>query len=541
MNVRRKSRILIATDQTDKKQQLQSDLSAVDVDIEGADNWENVVQKLFSQSWALVIVDVDEENSYVRDLVELVNAKEQCQAVQLLFIVANSEPAARALSGLPPECFDVLARPANLEWLRNKVTTHVERQRKAKIADSLKFKLQCEITQNDTLQKELQLLQSKAKRLQSMQSIGVLVKNLSHEFNNVLGFAKGYLHMARKSADNTKMSCQHMEKAEIGMDRALNLVKKIQAYSSNSHYNLKPTELSSLIEYSMDAFEKQLPKHLEIVIHMEDESMAVHADKMQLQQVILGICENAVDAMGDKPGAIRLQVERQYLDEEFVRTHPNLVPGAYIRMSIIDQGIGMDESTLAHVFDPFFTTSEDRDNAGMGLSLAYSIVRNHDGEVTVHSDANEGTAVCIFLPELIVDTMQALELKMRTEAVSRDEYILLVENDLVLARLVKLMLQLKGFRVDLCDSAEGALKSFTATPHKWQFAVVDQKLQHMGGIELVQKLLTIKPDASIFLSGWDDSACHESNDIGIQGYVNKPYAAAQINALVERFAQSQVT
>lgn len=540
MNIRKKSRILIVSDCASKSEPWYTALSELEVEVVCAECWENALGKLFSQPWVLVLVDLN--SSHLQELVQVVVAGKQREQVQLLFMVANGEPTVSQLAPLPAGCFDVLAKPVQEDWLCNKVRAQVERKRQEKITENLKFKLQCEITQNETLQKELQVLQGKAQRLQSMQSIGALLKSLSHEFNNVLGFAQGYLHMARRTLKDAASCRDHIDKAEIGMNRALDLVKKIQAYSSNSHYELKPTELASLLSNTVEEFERQLPEHLALDVALEDGSIAVNADKNQLQQVLMGICENAMDAMGDKAGTIYMHVERQYLNEEFIRTHPSLAPGAYIRISITDQGIGMDKSTLGQVFDPFFTTSEHRDNAGMGLSLAYSIIRNHDGEVTVHSDANHGTALCIFLPELIVDNLQALEAQMVVEQVnSNNAWVLLVEDDLILARLAKLILQQHGYRVELCDSAQTAIKCFEALPGKWEFVVVDQTLQRTGGIELVRQLLSVKADAAIILSGWDNAICNQLNAIGACGFWAKPYAFGQLEAVLQSVAQGQVS
>jgi len=542
MNFQKVPHILIATDQDSNGTQFKHALSQVNVEVVCTENWETALEDLYRRDWLLVIVAVDAASTRLQELVERVVTNEKQTELRLLFVLENSEAAARVLKQLPDGTFDVLPKPAKTDWLRNKVVLQMEHNRKDRIMRNLDFKLQAEIAQNKTLVKELLQLQRKAKRLQSMQSIGVLVRNISHEFNNVLGFALGYLHMAGKTIDDIESSRGHMNKAEIGMKRAVDLVRKIQAYSCNAHYELSATQLTPLIKYAIEEIEAELPQGLNLVTDIEDPSITVQADKNQLQQVLFGLCENAVDAMGDRAGTIKLQLDRLYLDETFVRTHPNLDTGPYVRLSVIDSGIGMDESTLTRVFDPFFTTSDRRENSGMGLSLAYSIIRNHDGEVIVHSDINEGTAVCVVLPELILDDLQALAFKMQSEQViSRNEHILVVEDDPTLAQLARLMLQQQGYRVTLCDTAKEVLNCFNAAPDKWSFAVLDQTLAGIGGIELARKLIEIRPDVPIMLTGWQDQASHACVDVNIQAYLPKPYTLNGLEAALQRmFPAAQV-
>lgn len=524
MNNRAKPKVLLVTDSTSESESIQSILTEAQAETVVVDDLSQLESAVHKGKWAFVLVDVEAFDERLDPLLEMFSSRKHRHEMRLLVLLEAGAGLPESITELPAGVYDVLSKPYDALLLKSKIHFFLEHDRQTKSALNLKFKLQCEVSQRDTLQDEIKRLQEKVRQLQSMQSLGVLVKKISHEFNNVLGFSMGYLHMARRNVEETGPTQDLLNKTEVGLKRAVDLVKEIQVFSCHSQFELKMTQMQPLVKNALEEFAFAMPKEVEVVTRITDPSLTAMADAGQVQQVLLSLCENAADAMQGREGKICIQLDRIQVDKSFVRTHPTMEVGSYVRVSVSDSGVGMDSGVMSRMFDPFFTHGKQQGNFGMGLAVAYGIIRDHEGELSAHSDPDKGSIVCIYLPECFSDEISALELKMQAEqVVSRDEHILLVDDDPYLAQLGRCMLAQLGFRVTVKENARSTLETFNEKPEKWALAIVDQTLQGVDGLRLAEELVSIRSELPVLLTTCPGDAPLVDSLPNIVTQIAKPY------------------
>lgn len=237
---------------------------------------------------------------------------------------------------------------------------------------------------------EAQLLQA-----QKMEAVGTLAGGIAHDFNNLLMGIQGRSSLIMMDTPPSHPHYEHLKGIEAYVSEAADLTKQLLGFARAGKYEVKPTDLNDLIQRCTDMFERTKE---EITVHRDyNESLwTVDADQSQIEQVLLNLFINAWQAM-PAGGDLHIQTANVLLDESYAKVF-RLAPGRYVKISVADTGLGMDEATRQRIFEPFFTTKGMGRGTGLGLASAYGIVRNHGGVIHVHSEKGEGTVFDIYLP-----------------------------------------------------------------------------------------------------------------------------------------------
>jgi CheY-like chemotaxis protein len=255
-----------------------------------------------------------------------------------------------------------------------------------------------------------------------------------------------------------------------------------------------------------------------------------------MDQMLLNILVNAWQAMPNG-GDVYLKTQRVFLDDDFVRSY-GVEAGPYVKVSIADNGIGMDAKTKERIFEPFFTTKEIGRGTGLGLAMAYGIVRGHSGIITVSSKPNEGTQFDIYLPA------SARKLKKETreseEIFHGNETVLLVDDEDVIIDVSKEILQIMGYKVLVANSGHEAIRIYTEKKDEIDLVIQDMVMPGMSGVETFYALKIINPSIKVILSsGYVINDQIESiMEHGCRGFIQKPFRMEEFSRKIRETLDS---
>ena len=329
---------------------------------------------------------------------------------------------------------------------------------------------------------EGQLFQS-----QKLESVGTLAGGIAHDFNNILTGILGYCELARfNAAPDSELMSQLHEIRTAGL-RAKDLVSQILTFSRRGTAELVPSDLAKPVGEAVRLIRASTPAT--IAISSQLESGVVRADSTQIQQVVLNLCTNAIHAMNDKPGRLDISLQRVHVDRQLAAEVPDLTTGQFLRLTVADNGHGMNQATLDRIFDPFFTTKQQGEGTGLGLSIVQGILAGHHGALRVRSRIGEGSTFDLYFPLC----NEKANSSAPTEPSPRGEFqeILVVDDEPAVATFVTARLQQLGFRVVTFRDPREALAAYRGNPARFQAIVTDLTMPHMTGVDLIHRVRTL--------------------------------------------------
>lgn len=376
---------------------------------------------------------------------------------------------------------------------------------------------------------EAQLLQA-----QKMEAVGQLAGGIAHDFNNILGAIIGNTEVARLTSQVSPAVADCLDSIMKASRRARDLVKQILAFSRRQEQQRLPMQLQTVVREALKLLRSTVPATIEFKPNLL-HTPAVLADASQIHQVVVNLCTNAVHALRDQPGVIKVELAELEADPDFAKTHADLRPGRYVRLTVADNGCGMDRSTLEHIFEPFFTTKAPGEGTGLGLSVVHGIVKSHEGGVTVYSEPGKGTTFNLYFP---VFDAEPADFSTEAEPVPRGggQHILFVDDEEPLATLGKVLLERLGYRVTSLTSVKEALAVVRDQPQQFDLVVTDLTMPDMNGVELARQLLTAQPHLPIILTtGFGATLTPESaREMGFRELLFKPNTFRTLGGAVHR-------
>ncbi|MCF6336146.1 MAG: ATP-binding protein [Spirochaetales bacterium] len=381
-----------------------------------------------------------------------------------------------------------------------------------------------------TLQKQnKQLVKS-----QKMETLGTLTGGLAHDFNNILGGIIGSVSLLKLYLSDGDLTDQKLEDnldiIEKSAKRATSVVRKLMDFSRKGVDSEVVASLNSIVSDVMDLFRTTVDKSLFLDIDLSEENLSVSVDPGQISQVVLNLCINAAHAMttmqtpGEKTGGT--------LKVESGRTLKNKIDYCYI--SVSDSGIGIDESDLPRIFDPFYTTKIETGGTGLGLSMVSSIVARHKGLVEVESVKGTGTTFFIYLPFFDGDISVYHKEKREKIGQSGINTILLVDDEELIREVSMELLVECGYKVLIASGGQEALEIYRGNYDHIDLVMLDMAMPGMSGDEVYRKLKLEFPDIRILISsgsGITEKISELLKDKNV-GYVNKPYTLEELSVSI---------
>ncbi|MEK6540236.1 MAG: ATP-binding protein, partial [Deltaproteobacteria bacterium] len=365
-------------------------------------------------------------------------------------------------------------------------------------------------------------------KMQKLDSLGILAGGIAHDFNNVLTAILGNISLAKMRTGHDDKISKTLTDAEKGCFRARELTRQLITFSKGG---LPVKRTASLIELIKDSTTFTLSgSKTKPEFYIPEDIWPVEADEGQISQVINNLVLNADQAMPEG-GIIEIRGENIILSEEEI---PSLNKGSYIKIMVKDYGIGIANENLQKIFDPYFTTKQK--GSGLGLATTYSIIRNHDGYISVESEIGKGTTFSIYLPASEKEAAKKEDVKR--DYITGSGRILIMDDEDIVRDVTGDILTMLGYEVDFAKDGKEAIelyKKAKESSKSFDVVIIDLTIPGgMGGKETVKKLLEIDPDVkAIVSSGYSsDPIMSEYKSYGFRGVVVKPYNTVELSRIV---------
>jgi PAS domain S-box-containing protein len=367
---------------------------------------------------------------------------------------------------------------------------------------------------------EKRKMEAQLQQAKKMEAIGTLAGGIAHDFNNLLMGIQGRISLMLMDTDSSYPHFKHLKGIEAYVVSAADLAKKLLGFARGGKYEVKPSDLNEIIRNSSEMFGRTR-KEMRIHPKYQRDIWTVNVDQGQIEQVLMNLFVNAWQAM---PGGGNLYIETKNckLDENYFQGF-KFEPGNYLKISITDTGMGMDEATQHRIFEPFFTTKEMGRGTGLGLASAYGIIKNHGGVITVESKKGAGTTFYIYLPAS--ETKIVEEKKLHREVLKGTETILLVDDEDMIIDVGEQLLETMGYKVIISRGGKEAIDVYRSNKDRIDMVVLDMVMPGMGGGEAYDKMKEINPNIKVLLSsGYSiDGQATEILQRGCDGFIQKPF------------------
>jgi PAS domain S-box-containing protein len=378
---------------------------------------------------------------------------------------------------------------------------------------------------------ERKRLEAQLRQVQKMEAIGTLAGGIAHDFNNLLMGIQGNVSLMLFDTDTPHH--KRLKNIEECVQSGAELTRQLLAFARGGKYEARPTNLNEIVKRASRMFGRMKK---EVKIHREYQKgiWTAEVDQGQIVQVFLNIYVNAWQAMPGG-GELYLQTENVILDGDDAQSF-DIKPGKYVKISIGDTGVGMDEATQQRIFDPFFTTKDMGEGAGLGLASAYGIIKNHGGIIKVFSEKGEGTTFDIYLP--------ASEKKVKKEEkIPGTETILLVDDEDMIIDVGQEMLKTLGYEVLIARSGKEAVEVYKTNKDKIDMVLLDMIMPDMDGDKTYNKIKEINPipfTKVLLSSGYSsDGQTTEMLKSGCDGFIQKPFNMKQLSQELRRILDNR--
>ena len=357
-----------------------------------------------------------------------------------------------------------------------------------------------------------------------MEAISILSRSVGHELNNLLMGIQGTVSLALAEMDESLPVVQKMRRAEEFVGRGKELTKQLLGFSTGGEYEFKPVDVHTLVEKSLKIF-GFARKDVSVFKRLQNNIWRIQVDEGQIEQVLLNLYSNACEAM-PKGGELNIAAENVVFDKDFADFF-GVGEGRYVKLSITDTGVGMDQVTQDNIFEPFFTSK----GKGIGLGLVFSnrIVTNHQGIISVYSAKGHGTTFNIYLP---ASQKSGEPIKKSKESVQKGTgTILLVDDEKMVLEVGEEMLQEMGYNVLAASSGREALGVYKQNQDKIALVILDMIMPGMGGSEVFDRIKAMNSDVKVLLaSGYGvTTQITDILDRGCCGFMQKPFNMGRLS------------
>jgi PAS domain S-box-containing protein len=383
-----------------------------------------------------------------------------------------------------------------------------------------------DITEGKQAEEELQ-------KMQKLKSIGTLAGGIAHDFNNILMGLFGNISLAKMKLSKDHPGFKSLEKAEKSMNRATRLTRQLLTFAKGGEPVKEDVHLGEFVE-KVTRFHLS-GSNVTLVSEQAEDLWMTEVDKGQVQQVFSNLTINANEAMRDG-GHLYITLENADISEDAV---PNLNPGKYVKVTVRDEGTGIEQKHLDRIFDPYFSTKQA--GSGIGLATVYSIINKHSGHISVDSALGKGTTFTLYLPAS--ESQQQPETKQPEAEPSTKEQtarILVMDDEKMVLEVVTSMLESTGYSVETADGGKQALEMYKQSMDAGEpFDVVIMDLtipDGVGGKEAIKDILEIDPEARcIVSSGYaDDPVMASYAEYGFKGIAPKPYTMSELREVLSQ-------
>ncbi|GEM_PF-2131372 len=370
---------------------------------------------------------------------------------------------------------------------------------------------------------------------QKTEALGTMAAGIAHDFNNILTTMVANAELIASGADEEgENGGQEMAHLKEAARRGAGMVRNMLGFSRKGMLALRPLDLVELAHRQVQLINRLVGDHIEVEYHAEEELPAILADQDAVERILVNLVTNARDAM-PYGGELAIQVERERLDRDHHRRKGWGDPGEYVCLTVRDSGVGMDEETLAKIFEPFFTGKEPGEGVGLGMAMVYGLMKQHRGFVDVDSAPGAGTTVRAYFPVAKERAVQA-RVAPRRKPEGGSETILLVEDDEAIRRAARRILERFGYTVIVAVDGDEAVEMYREHQSEVDLVLCDVILPKRSGPEFYEAVRRIPGDPPVlFMSGYPARTVRARTALDSSlPFLQKPWTVDELAAAVRR-------
>ncbi|CAG1066170.1 two-component system, cell cycle sensor histidine kinase and response regulator CckA [uncultured bacterium] len=381
-----------------------------------------------------------------------------------------------------------------------------------------------DITERKKTERERELIQARLSQSQKMEAIGRFAGGIAHDFNNILTAIRGNAELAIEEMSKDDPLYPKVDGIVTSVMLASKLTRQLLLFSRGQPFELVPLDMNKVISDLLLMISRLIGEEITISTELAPDAWTIEADEGNVEQVIMNLAVNAKDAM-PSGGKLMIKTENIVIDEKRAESIPGARPGETVRLTVADTGVGMSRELVSRIFEPFFTTKEAGKGTGFGLAVVYSIVKQHNGWISVESAPGKGTTFRIYFPVMSRRREAAARHKEERGAQGSGEKILLVEDDQKVRDFTRTALSGHGYKVSAASNAAEALELFEKEKEEIRMVLSDVVLSDQSGVSLAEQLLAKKPGLAVVLtSGYLEASQRPLLDGKGYSYLQKPYS-----------------
>ena len=473
------------------------------------DNGADLARALEERQWDLVLSDYSMPDFSVSEALRLVQQKNP----DLPFVIVSA----------------TIGEEAAVEAMRAGAQDYILKHRLGRLVPAIRR----ELRESET-RRERRNLEDQLRHAQKLESLGLLAGGVAHDFNNLLTGILGNASLALELAEEDQAMRSMLQDIIRASERAADLTRQLLAYAGKGKFMVEPVNASSLVHDISELIRSSVPRTVELALNLHPDLPAIEGDASQVQQLVMNLILNAVEATGERPGVVRVStgIREVRPGERLPHFRPDPPPPAtYVTIEVMDDGCGMTEAIKAQIFDPFFTTKFT--GRGLGLAAALGIARGHRGAIAVESVEGSGSTFTVLLPAAgAARAPNALESPAGLHAVPQTSagVVLIVDDEDVVRRAARAALEHFGYTVfEAADGRDGA-DLFSRLHDRVSAVLLDLTMPRMDGHDVWRYIRRIRPDMRVIVSSGFEEA--EAMKQFVQEpdlfFIKKPYTAAAL-------------
>jgi DNA-binding response OmpR family regulator len=529
-----KSTIMIVDDEPEYIEFLKEILGDFGFELLIASNGYKVFEILNESLPDIILLDVLMPEMDGFEICRRLKEDKRTRGIPVIFMTSLTE-AVDKVTGLELGGADYITKPLQKDEVLARLKTHFVmrqlqlqlKQTRQSLDDTINLKTQELARSNEQLRNELaeqKRMEKILQQAQKMEAVSTLSKGIAHDFNNILSIIVGYSEMAamEESSHDSKVS-ECLENINTAAFRAKELVQHLLTFCRQTDKEKTYIKLTPIIGAVINYLKAGIPSEIKIQKELTEETGMVLADPAQIHQLILNLCQNACQAMVEKPGTLTISLKQILLDSDEVSQYPNMISGYYDNIVIQDTGPGMDQEVVERIFDPYFTTKEPGEGTGLGLAVAHGIALSHRGTILVESQPGIGSTFEVLLPCKLTEHLEpeAIADKNLPQGFGN---VLFVDDEKPLVHFGTTVLERVGYKVEGYTSSMEALDVFIKDPQKFDLIITDHIMPGMQGMDLAKKIIEIRRDIPVLLCTGTKSENLEkqAKNVGIVEVIQKP-------------------
>ncbi|MDA3811441.1 MAG: ATP-binding protein [Spirochaetaceae bacterium] len=387
---------------------------------------------------------------------------------------------------------------------------------------------------SETIESEenVKALQVQLHQKEKMEAIGQFAGGIAHDFNNMLGVITGFSDLCLFTVEKGSKFEFNINQILKAAERAKQMVKQILTFTRKSSSDKSPLYLKPIIHEVIDFLHASLPSTIEIRSDLSTDSKPVLIEPTRIYEIVMNLCTNAAFAMDEK-GTLNISLTEELHESEIHCFMNTLHRGMYSVITISDNGCGMDEEVISHIFEPFYTTKAVGLGTGMGLAVVFGIVQSYGGDIIVKSIPGEGSEFKIYLPKTEESINEENNKYEESHFQKGSGNILYVEDEKLLSMVTEEFLTDMGYNVTAFTDSEAALSLFLKEPELFDLVITDQTMPNLTGFDMSQKFLACRKDIPIILCTGNGNNLNEDliYSSGIKVFLIKP---VRLNILIDK-------